>query len=392
MKKYFWLFFFYGCNQNLKLPKWIYHNYQTCELKLSENLLELPQDLVLNLNRYDLPRYDAFNSFRPWIVTKDLQTMELGKELLDPTKLGQISIQVTAWESEGLYLNWSWQEPQNAVYEEYVGHFNITPQTHRYDIYRFDPQIAEYTNLTHLQEVSFYNSVAIKWQDNLIFHALVGNQMKLFKMDQQGLNKQLFSNNSGYIYGFSVSPDGTKYAFHSNYQVYIGDFESQQEILVSTPCAFNFGPLWSPDSSKIAFYCGASSISPDIYISDSNGQNVRFLASRNGYNGTVPFISGYDHHGGGTDRIEWADSESIIYGAKIQNSVELMRIFLDGSKEQLTFSLSGDTNTNPAILKDQKWLLYNHNQNANLMNLETLEIQKITNLDANCNSRRGIWK
>lgn len=377
---------------------WVNYNHATCEMQLHNDITSLPNDLAISLNRSDLPRYDSFMSFRPWVISTDLVVKDYGSDLIEPDKKGQQMFTIGSWSIDGqsLYLNKNWIEPQHAMLEEATHQFLMDVRYYRTDIIRRTDSNSE--NLT-ADSFSFFNSNAILSTyvpNKVIFTALENNEMKSFIMNHDGSNKEALQSTSGFSYGLSISPDGTRYAFHSEYKIYVGDFNSGIETKVNTPCAFNFGPVWSPDSSKIAFLCGATNVGSDIYTADRDGNNVSLLGTRDGYEGVVPFMDGYDYHGGGTDRYAWsANSESVIYGKKIGTSVELVQSFLDGSIIQLTNSAPNTLNSYPGL--KGSLLVYNvkvgsNSQNTFYMDLNNKQGIQITDLKQGCSSRAGLWK
>ncbi len=360
------------------IPFWTYTNYSLCELKLNPELESLPFSLVLNLNRYDLPRYDSRGSHRPWLITTDLETKDLGSDLVTEEKIGQISVMASSFESEGVYLDLGWIEPQAAMREAVEGHFLLSPASYRYDIIRRDVASLETENLT-FDSPSFFNTVALAF-DKIFFTAFINGQSRPFTMNLDGSDKKPLSSVPGFAYGLAVAPGGTDFAFHSNYKVYINDQP------VQTPCYFNFGPIWSPDSSQVVFTCN-----DELWVADKETLTSRFLGSRAGYSGSVPFTTQPDHHGGGSDSFKWLSNGSgVVHGKLINSSIELVVSYLDGTEEQLTFSAPNSRASYPEI--KENWLLFTHNQQAKMMDLNTKEVIEITDLEPECNARMGFWQ
>jgi len=397
------LFFSIGCNpigKTHNIRVWTPVQYDLCEANVIVS--SLPFDIGVNLNVSNLPtRYDSSNSNRAHVLLKDGTDTMPGNEYV--TIFGQMSTAFTSWSNDGnkFVIAKGWEDPQWAMREEYYENFLFNPNLQRSDNFVMDLNTMTGFNVTAVEEVSYSNGGATFFpgdDSRMTFSAIIGNENRLFTMNADGTNKQPSVSTSGFSYGYSISPDGTKYSFHSNYQIYIGDMITHQEIHVDTPCAFNFGPSWSPDSSKIMFSCGANNNSPDLYVANRDGSNAHFIASKNGFVGTVPFYDGYDYHGGGTDWIAWSkDSQSIFMAQGAEDGkVEMFKVNVNTAVNiRLTISSPGVWNNFPNVSPDGDWLLFSSTQagarNLHMINLNTLENTQITNLRPDCMARYGQW-
>lgn len=381
---------------------WELPSAKQCDLILSGDIQSLPVDLVVSVNRSDLGRYDALNSFRPWMINSNLETKEFGSHLIDKTKEGQVYFSLANWHptKNAFYVNQTWEDPQHAMREEAKGELILDSQKYRSDVLEIDLDTMDAKNLTQDPEVSYYNAGAVAVGSKILFSAIINGNAKTYSMNQDGSDKRPAIQTQGFVYGLSYSPDRTKYAFHSannGYKVFIGDVTTGIETQVQTPCAFNFGPKWSPDSQRIVFKCGSNANTPDLYVADRNGQNAQMLASLGGYNSAVAFMDGHDHHGGGSDRIEWTqDSQGVVHGKKIGSSIELVISKLNGTHMRLTHT-DNTHHSFPQVSKDGQWLVFNSKVGSNgtnlmIQNLQTLEITQVTDMEKGCNTRMGFWK
>jgi len=397
--------FFVGCSNPIgdieRIRKWEPIHYELCKANIVAT--NIPFDIGVNINVSSLPtRYDSSNSSRAHIILKNGLDLMPGSEFV--TIFGQMGTAFTGWSNDGskFVIASGWSDPQWAMREEYYQNFLFNSNFQRSDNYLMDFTTMRGFNVTAVEEVSYFNGGATFFpgdDSRMTFSALVNNENRLFTMNADGTNKQPSVSTPGYAYGYSISPDGTKYSFHSNYQVFIGDVATGQEIHVSTPCPFNFGPAWSPDSSKILFSCGADNNSPDLYVANRDGSNAHYLASKNGFVGTVPFMDGYDYHGGGTDWITWSKDSQYVFMAQgaEDGKIEMFRINANTAfNERITHSSPGVWNNFPNISPDGKWLLLSSTQagarNLHMINLTTLENTQITNLRSDCMARYGQWR
>lgn len=131
----------------------------------------------------------------------------------------------------------------------------------------------------------------ISGRDN---HASFGENMSLYVMDADGENVRRLSSDDIRVtdFYFNWSPDGSKiaFAFDPNYvfdsyslemEIYIVDLESSEINQVTDTEWPSAGPVWSPDSSQIAFlsFVGEPSGArfPDLFVVDVESETVRRL-------------------------------------------------------------------------------------------------------------------
>lgn len=318
-------------------------------------------------------------------------------------------MQFNGWSPDGntMTLNWSYEDPHHAMIEEALKEIITDPLTEKGMTYQYDLSSKSLYSPTEVSPVSNINANAVYYSATLMsFSAYENGDMRNYLMSPDGSNKRPALQHSGFGYGYSVSPDGTHYSYHldnnGSYQIWIGDMATQHEVPVNSGLFFNFGAIWSPDSSHIAFYGGSDGTSntgsPDVYTAKSDGTEVTKLSDRDGFNGVVPFISGYDFHGGVSDYITWArDSSSIIFaGGAEDGKVELWNVSLLGSKTRLTTSNPGVWNNNPNVSRDGRYILYVSTENGPrdvwVMDLTTMTKTRVTDVGAGCNARYPKWR
>jgi Tol biopolymer transport system component len=93
---------------------------------------------------------------------------------------------------------------------------------------------------------------------------------------------------------------------------------------------------------------------------DSNGNNLSFLASRGGYDGTFPILDIYDFHGGSSEVPKWGPEDKFIYYTrKINDKIEIMKASINDKKlYRITNSKPGVINYNPILSPNGKWILF----------------------------------
>jgi TolB protein len=272
--------------------------------------------------------------------------------------------QFAGWSPDGktAVVGRGWESVGNAKWEEEHKSFRFTAEGWLYDSFLVDLASGESENVTAVDRVSFYNSGLFFWPNDaskLGFTALIAGNSKPFRMDRDGRNKtDLTQNSSGFAYGFSGSPDGSRISYHENYQVYLADADGSNRIHVQTGHPFVFAPTWSPDGKWLLFVSGEHyNCHPHIVRADGGG--LRKLADRAGYRGAVEFLDVPDYHAGSSDVPVWStDSQAVFYTAQVGESVELFCIALDGAPQQLTKSRGNTLHYHPKPSPDGQWILY----------------------------------
>ena len=271
--------------------------------------------------------------------------------------------QFAGWSPDGrqAILGSGWESSRNAAWEEEHKTFRMDGGGWLLDSVLVDLATGTNSNLTAVERVSRYNSGLFFWPNDpqrLGFQALINGESRPFSMKLDGTGKQDLSQQAGFAYGFSASPDGKRIAYHQDYKVYLADADGKNAKAVETGQPFNFCPLWSPDGQWLEFISGEHyNCHPHLVKRDGSG--LRKLADRGGYEGVTLFLDVPDYHGGSSDVPCWSpDSRWIYYTAKVGDAVELMRVSLDGKVERLSTSAAGVRHYHLQVSRDGAWLLF----------------------------------
>ena len=313
-------------------------------------------------------RHANVRTMRAWAVQSDgTDRMQIATELADePDSWTQFA----GWSPDGrtAVIGRGWQNPENAAWEEKHRTFRMTPGNWKYDTHLVDFPGGGPQNVTGVERVSHYNSGLFFWPndpEHLGFTALIDGNSHPFKMDRDGRNKvDLSTGADEFTYGFSSSPDGSRIAYHKNYQVYLANSDGSEAVRVETGNDFNFVPTWSPDGQWLLFVSGEHyDCHPHLVRADGTG--LRKLADRGGYRGVTEFLDVPDFHGGSSDVPVWSpDGQSIFFTALVDEAVELHRATLDGNVTRLTHSPAGTTHYHPSPSPDGTELLYGSKRNG----------------------------
>jgi Tol biopolymer transport system component len=291
-----------------------------------------------------------------------------------------------------------WESPKNAEWEREHKTFRMT-EGWLVDTCLLDMATGTINNLTAVDRVSSYNTGLFFRPDGAGygFTPLIDGVSKPFVMDRDGRNKRDVSGSGGgFAYGYSASPDGTRISYHENYQIHVSNADGSEKRKIETGKPFNFVPQWSPDGEWLMFVSGEHyNCHPHIVRKD--GMGLRKLADRGGYRGVVERLKHPDFHSESSDVPVWAaDGKSVYYTAKVGGSIELMRVSLDGTVEQLTKSQPGVRHYHPSSSPDGRWILFGSDRSG-IMQLyvaraDGSDARAVTNVPANSCAMHGHWQ
>jgi len=167
--------------------------------------------------------------------------------------------------------------------------------------------------------------------DGRMLVQVVRNQVgQVFSMNLDGSDAREFTKaGEGLPYGFSLSPDGTRVAFHlaspNGYQVWTSDTEGGRRVRVAAqPGHLYFGPAWSPDGAWLAFQDCLAGQDPghdwsDVCRSRPDGSELRVLTPGQ----AMWFCATYGHpqnRGGGSNMVTWTRDGAILFPRRLPGS------------------------------------------------------------------------
>ncbi|MCC6507850.1 MAG: PD40 domain-containing protein [Pirellulaceae bacterium] len=296
-----------------------------------------------------------------------------------------------------------WEKPENAKWEREHRTFRMTEgwlvDTCLLDLTKSDLSTASVKNLTAIDRVSIYNTGLFFLPDGsgYGFTPLINGISKPYLMDLDGRNKRDVSGSGGgFAYGYSASPDGKRISYHENYQVFVSNADGSDKRRIETGNPFNFVPTWSPDGQWLLFVSGEHyDCHPHIVKPDGSG--LKKLGDRGGYRGVVERLTHPDFHSESSDVPVWStDGRQVFFTAKVGDSIELIRVELDGTVTQLTKSQPGTRHYHPAVSPDGKSILFGSDRSG-VMQLYVATTdgknpRPITNVPAGHCAMHGFWQ
>jgi Tol biopolymer transport system component len=169
--------------------------------------------------------------------------------------------------------------------------------------------------------------------DERILMQVVRNKVgQTFSMNLDGTDAREFTHaGEGLPYGFSLSPDKRRVAWHiagpAGYQIWTSDTTGGQRIKIAAQAGhLYFGPAWSPDGNWLAYQDCQPGTDPghdwsDVCVSRPDGSEQRALT----HGGAMWFAATYgnsQNRGGGSNIVAWAHDNAILFprrlpGAKV---------------------------------------------------------------------------
>ena len=359
----------------------------TCLIGYTEGRNDLPEGQFVNwsTNRACLVRADGAHrrTIAEELVTKEHSWTQFSGWSPD----GKQAIVLSLWES-----------PDNAAWEREHKTFRMT-EGWLVDTCLLDLATNKIQNLTAVDRVSIYNTGLFVVPDgrSLGFTPLINGVSKPFLMDLDGRHKRdVSADGGGFAYGYSASPDGQRISYHENYQIYVSNTDGSRKQRIETGHPFNFAPRWSPDGEWLLFVSGEH-YNCHPHIAKKDGSGLRKLADRNGYRGVVQVLKHPDFHSESSDLPVWStNGRNIFYSAKVGESIELLRVDLEGTVTPLTKSKPGTRHYHPAVSPDGQWILFGSDRSGTMQlyvaSTDGKESWPITNVAEGRCAMHGQWQ
>ena len=176
--------------------------------------------------------------------------------------------------------------------------------------------------------------VAIDTQAQIAFESNRDGDFEIYVMDADGGNPRRLTNNPAKDYAPSWSPDGTHIAFESyrdndkghNIEIYVMDADGSNLQRLTNNLTEDKDPAWSPDGERIVFRARRDGhvenkfgITYEIYVMDADGGNQQKLTNNRGWD---------------WDPVWSPDSERIAFTSDRDGNSEIYVMDADGGNLQ----------------------------------------------------------
>ena len=179
---------------------------------------------------------------------------------------------------------------------------------------------------TRERRAPFYTPQALVDDHRILVQVVRGKVGQVVSMNLDGSDARDFTKpGEGLPYGFSVSPDRRRVAFHlaspQGYQIWTSDAEGGDRVLVrSHPDHLYFGPTWSPDGQWLLFQDCLFKADPghdasDICVARPDGSGFR-VATKGQEQWFAATYGNPTRRGGGSNMPTWTHDGKILFSRK----------------------------------------------------------------------------
>ncbi|MBM3239240.1 serine/threonine protein kinase [Candidatus Poribacteria bacterium] len=155
--------------------------------------------------------------------------------------------------------------------------------------------------------------VILPGEERIVANPIIDGEQRVFTMNLDGTDQQEVTHRGdGFAYGVTLSPDGTRLAFHiTPYNIWTVDLDGKNRVIVASQTNhLYFGPVWSPDGQWLAYQDCYPPTDPghdwaDLCIGRPDGSEHRVVTEgRRQWFGTS--YGSPETRGGGSNVTQWA--------------------------------------------------------------------------------------
>jgi len=171
-------------------------------------------------------------------------------------------------------------------------------------------------------------SVILPGEEKIVANPIIDGEQRIFTMNLDGTEQQqLTHQGDGFAYGVTLSPDGTKLAFHiTPYRIWTIDLNGKNQVTVaSQENHLYFGPVWSPDGEWLAYLDCYTPTNPghdwaNLCVGRPDGAEHRVVTEgERHWFGTS--YGAPETRGGGSNTTQWSsDGSFLTYTRALPNS------------------------------------------------------------------------
>jgi Tol biopolymer transport system component len=250
-----------------------------------------------------------------------------GLRALEVERPGQVTWQPAGFLEDGRVLMLSMEARRDGPGRPFDEYYHQTP-TH---VWAHDLDAGSLEELATRDRVAaFYAPQLVLGGGRILMQVIPKRPGQILNMNLDGSDAQEFTGlDEGLPYGMSLSPDGTRVAFHlagpHGYQIWTSDTRGRDRVLVAAdPEMLFFGPTWSPDGRWLAYQGCRFRTDPghdwaDICVGRPEGKDHRQLTQ----GGAMWFGATYGNpanRGGGSNVPAWTRDGRILFPRRIPGS------------------------------------------------------------------------
>ncbi len=209
-------------------------------------------------------------------------------------------------------------------------YYHLTP-TH---MWIYDLETRRLTEIEDKNRLApFYApSLLLPDQNRILFQIVTKGAAQLFTMNLDGTDRREFTRaGEGFPYGLSVSPDGTRIAFHvagprpHSYRIFAADVDGfHRQLVAGDPDHIYFGTSWSPDGNWILYHDIHFRTDPghdwaDICIGRLEGPEHRVL-TQGRIHWAAASYGNAKNYGSGSNMPQWMPNGWILFSRKLPGS------------------------------------------------------------------------
>lgn len=250
-----------------------------------------------------------------------------GLRCLELDAPNQATWQPAGFFDDGRVLMLSMEPRRDGPGKPFDEYYHQTP-TH---IWIYDLDSGALEEIATLERLAVFYTPQLLLKDGRMLVQVIRDKVpQTFNINLNGADARPFTGpGEGMPYGLSLSPDGTRVAYHlaslSGYQIWTSDVEGGNRILVAGhPDHLYFCPQWSPDGAWLAFQDCLFHQDPghdwsDLCLSRPDGSEQHLLTTGQ----ALWFAATYgppDNRGGGSNVPVWTHDGVILVSRRLPDS------------------------------------------------------------------------
>jgi TolB protein len=256
-----------------------------------------------------------------------IDSLGQGFHELEVSAPGQVTWQPAGFLEDGRVLLLSMEARRDGPGRPFDEYYHQTP-TH---VWAYDLDRKSLQELATRDRLAPFYAPQLMLQGGRILMQVIRTRPgQTFNMRLDGSDAREFTGpDEGLPYGYSLSPDGQRVAFHlasrEGYQIWTCDTRGGNRVKVAAqPGHLYFGPSWSPDGQWLVFQDCHAPVDPghdwsDVCVCRPDGTGLRMLTEGQ----SLWFAATYgtaSHRGGGSNVPVWTQDGHILAPLRIPGS------------------------------------------------------------------------